>query len=219
MREGSALATILLVAVIAAGAATLVTASWELGKDRIAANQRARLLEDLYSVLDPDLVGEDLVPVSISVLDKALLGSTDPIEVFIPMRDRQPVAAIFASIAPNGYNAPIHLLVGISAQTNSISGVRAISHRETPGLGDLIESRKSNWILQFNGTSSDSPTAADWRLKKDDGAFDSITGATVTPRAVVAAVHNTLLFFDAHKEELFESALAAIDTGGRGVNE
>jgi len=165
-------------------------------------------------VLDPSLVGRDLNPVLISVTDAALLGSDDPIDVFVPMDGERPVAAIFTTVAPHGYNAPIYLLVGISAETSSITGVRVVSHRETPGLGDLIELRKSNWILQFNGTSLTMPNAAGWAVDKDDGEFDSITGATVTPRAVVKAVHDTLLYFDEHRDTIFAEALAAHDDAG-----
>jgi H+/Na+-translocating ferredoxin:NAD+ oxidoreductase subunit G len=206
MSEGGPIRTLLWVAVIATCSAVVLTASYEATKERIAANLRARLLQNLASVLDPSLADEDLNPVSIEVTDQTLLGSDEPIEVFIVTDQGRPAAAVFASVAPDGYNAEIDLLVGISAVTDEITGVRAVSHRETPGLGDLIDIGKSNWILQFNGKSLENPKAAGWAVKKDEGEFDSITGATVTPRAVIKAVHNTLLYFDAHKEELFAAA-------------
>lgn len=214
MREGGALTTILLVAMIAAGAATLITATWEFGRERIAANRRARLLEDLHSVLDPATAAEDLNPVSLFARDSDLLGTDEPIEIFVPMRGNKPVAAIFAAIAPHGYNGPIHLLIGIDASTGVVSGVRVVSHRETPGLGDLIETRKSDWVLQFEGTSLASPAAGQWSVKKDGGVFDAITGATVTPRAVIEAIHNTLIYFDMHRDALFAEARQALETDG-----
>lgn len=203
------LLTLLLVAAVAAGAAVLVTASWEFSADRIAANERARLLSSLSSVLDPTLLERDLDPVLISVSDEALLGSPDPVDVFLPMDGTTPLAAIFASVAPHGYNAPIHLLIGISIPGSRITGVRVISHRETPGLGDLIDIAKSNWIRQFNGKGLNDPPPADWAVRKEDGVFDSITGATVTPRAVIGAVHNTLRYFEANREALIAEAQAA----------
>lgn len=206
MPEGSMIRTIALVAAIATGAAVLVTGSWEFSRDRIVANERARLLEELNSVLDEELAGRELDPVLVSATDPELLGRSEPIDVFIPMDGDQPVAAIFASVAPKGYNAPINLLIGIATDDARIMGVRVVGHRETPGLGDLIELRKSNWILQFTGKSLTTPAASGWAVRKDEGDFDSITGATVTPRAVVEAVHDTLLYFDAHKEELFAEA-------------
>jgi electron transport complex protein RnfG len=206
MTDGKPIATVALVAAIATAAALLVTASWEFSHERIQANERARLLSSLSSVLDQDLLDRDLEPVLISAHDPALLGSDEPIDVFVPVDGTDPLAAIFTSVAPDGYNAPIELLIGISIPSGRITGVRVVSHRETPGLGDLIDIRKSDWILQFEGTTVNDPPGPEWAVSKDDGAFDSITGATVTPRAVVRAVYNTLLYFDANRDQLIERA-------------
>ncbi len=130
----------------------------------------------------------------------------------------QTFEAIFASIAPEGYNAPIQLLIGIDPR-GEITGVRAVSHRETPGLGDEIDIAKSNWIKQFDGKSLGDPPIAGWAVKQDEGQFDSITGATVTPRAVIKAVKNTLLYFSEHKDELFAAAGRVAAAGDDGTNE
>jgi electron transport complex protein RnfG len=209
--EGSVVRTLLFVGVIAIAAAVLVTASYEFSKDRIAANQRARLVAGLNSVLDPALGDTDLNPVLVDARDE-LLGSADPIDVFVIMRGGRPAAAVFATIAPDGYNAEIQLLIGISPDER-VTGVRAVRHRETPGLGDAIEIGKSNWITQFDGKSLSDPPLALWAVDRDEGAFDSLTGATVTPRAVVKAVKNTLLYFGAHKDELFAAAAVAAADG------
>jgi electron transport complex protein RnfG len=198
--------TILIVAATAAASAALVAASWDFSAGRIAANERARLLASLSSVLDPDLLGRDLDPVLIDALDPALLGSDEPIDVFVPVDGPTPLAAIFASVAPHGYNAPIRLLIGISVPEGRIMGVRVVQHRETPGLGDQIEIGKSDWILQFDGKRVDDPPLAALAVRKDDGTFDAITGATVTPRAVIRAVHDTLRYFEQHREELLAEA-------------
>ena len=213
------LLTILLVGLIAAVAAVLVTSSWDFSAERIAANERARLIESLSSVLEPGLLELDLDPVLLSVTDEALLGTDRPVDVFVPVDGTTPLAAIFASVAPHGYNAPINLLIGISIATSRVTGVRVVSHRETPGLGDLIDIGKSNWILQFDGKGFDDPPAADWAVRQDDGAFDAITGATVTPRAVIEAVHDTLLYFEAHREELIAAARAAAASRSAPVSE
>lgn len=207
MPEGRPVITVLLVAAIAGAAALVVTASWEFSRDRIAANERALLLSSLSNVLDPSLLERDLDPVLISVEDPAL-DDEEPIDVFLPMAGDTPIAAVFASIAPDGYNAPIRLLIGIDIESGTITGVRVVDHRETPGLGDLIEIGKSDWILQFDGKSAAEPPASAWALRKDAdaGEFDAITGATVTPRAVVRAVHNTLLYFEANRAELLGDA-------------
>ena len=208
MTQRSPAASLLLVALVASLSAVLVTGSWEFSRDRIAANQRARLLASLSSVLDPSLLDRDLDPVLISASDPELLGSAAPVDVFVPVDGTNPLAAIFASIAPDGYNAPIALLIGIDIASGSITGVRVVDHRETPGLGDLIEIEKSNWILQFDGKRIDDPPAEAWAVSRDDGQFDSITGATVTPRAVVKAVHNTLIYFEANRDRLISEAAA-----------
>jgi electron transport complex protein RnfG len=207
--EGRPAVTILLVAVVATAAAVLVTASWEFSRDRIAANERARLLASLSSVLDPDLLDRDLDPVLISVEDEDRLGTDEPVDVFVPVDGTTPLAAVFASVAPDGYNAPIHLLIGIDVGSGNITGVRVVSHRETPGLGDQIDIAKSPWMLQFDGKSLDNPDAMGWAVSKDDGQFDSITGATITPRTVIRAVRNTLLYFDANRADLLEAARTA----------
>jgi electron transport complex protein RnfG len=204
--SGGGWKTIVLVGCIAAGAAALVSASWELSKDRIAANERARLLASLTSVLDARHLGDDVLPVLITAQDPLLLGTPEPVDVFIPFRDDVPLAAVFATVAPRGYNAPISLLVGIDVASSALTGVRVVSHRETPGLGDLIELRKSRWIRQFDGKSLAQPGASGWQVRQEGGAFDAITGATVTPKAVIEAVHNTLLYFDANHDDLIRRA-------------
>ncbi|WP_019602735.1 electron transport complex subunit RsxG [Teredinibacter turnerae] len=112
-----------------------------------------------------------------------------------------PIAVILPSIAPDGYSGTIKLIVGINAD-GSIAGVRALSHKETPGLGDKVDLRKSDWVLEFNGKSLGNPSVDDWAVKKDGGEFDQFTGATITPRAVVKQVKQTLQLFQEHKDEL-----------------
>ncbi|HEX7080096.1 MAG TPA: electron transport complex subunit RsxG [Gammaproteobacteria bacterium] len=203
--QGKPLVTLLLVGLVAAGAALLVTTSYELSRERILENERERLLQSLYSVLDPELRERGLVPTHITATDRELLGSDNPIDVFVVADDGKPAAVIFAPVAPDGYNAPIRLLVGVSPE-GVLTGVRVLSHRETPGLGDAIELRKSDWILQFDGKKLGDPPLAQWAVDKDGGAFDSLTGATITPRAVVGAVRNTLLYFERHHDELYAEA-------------
>jgi electron transport complex protein RnfG len=199
------LRTLLFVGIVAAGAAVLVTASHEFSKDRIAANERARLLSSLHSVLSLPVGEIDLNPVHLQVTDPTLLGTEDPVEAFVINDRGRTLATILAPVAPDGYNAPIRLLVGID-ESGTLSGVRVVAHRETPGLGDEIEIRKSDWIEQFDGKSLDMPAADLWAVDKDEGAFDSITGATVTPRAVVRAVKNTLLYYRDHRQDLVDAA-------------
>lgn len=206
--EGNALGTVLLVGIVVGAATLLVKGSYDWSRDRIAANERARVVARLNSVLDASLRGRDLTTTRLAVTDASLLGSENPIDVFVLSDAREPVAVLFASVAPHGYNASINLLIGVSA-ASAITGVRAVRHRETSGLGDAIDIAKSPWIEQFAGKTLTAPPAALWAVEHDDGEFDSITGATVTSRAVVLAVKNTLLYFEQHKDELYAAAAAA----------
>jgi electron transport complex protein RnfG len=206
--SGRLLPTLILIGTVAAAAGLLVSTTYDWSHERIMANQRARLVARLNSVLDPALRGRDLAMVRISRTDRDLLGSDLPVDVFVLREANRPVAAVFASIAPHGYNAPIALLVGISPD-GVVTGVRAVTHRETPGLGDQIDAAESDWILQFDGKSLLQPPPEAWAVDKDEGQLDAITGATVTSRAVVAAVKNALLYFSQHRDDIYTEAASA----------
>lgn len=125
------------------------------------------------------------------------LGNDDASRVYPARKDGRTVALVFEATAPNGYAGKIRLLVGVR-RDGSVSGVRVVAHKETPGLGDYIDSAKSAWIRQFDGRRLDDET--EWKVKKDGGRFDYMAGATVTPRAVVGAVARTLAFYRAHPQ-------------------
>jgi electron transport complex protein RnfG len=209
--EGSTLGTLLVAGAAALAGTAIVTSAYQWSSGRIAANERARVVARLNSVMDPALRGRDLATVRLDIVDAALLGSDDVVDVFVIREADQPVAVLFASVAPHGYNASIDLLVGVSP-AGAVTGVRAVRHRETSGLGDAIDAAKSNWIEQFTAKTLAAPAMQRWAVEQDDGEFDSITGATVTSRAVVAAVKNTLLYFQQHRDELYAAAAAAAAT-------
>jgi electron transport complex protein RnfG len=79
-----------------------------------------------------------------------------------------------------------------------------LSHRETPGLGDKIDLKKSPWILSFDHKTLSNPVIQGWAVTKDGGDFDAFTGATVTPRAVVAAVKSAIEYSQNNRSTLFE---------------
>ncbi len=193
---------LLLITLTALIAGSLITLSDELSRERIAANERARLLATLHEVIDPALYDNDLEASRRFVTSPDLLGTREPVEVFIATANGRPVAALFSTVAPRGYNGPIDLLVGVTVD-GTVTGVRVTRHRETPGLGDAIETQRSDWIEGFSATSLDSPPLADWRVTKDGGYFDALTGATVTPRVIVEAVRNTLIYVRDYGDELF----------------
>lgn len=116
--------------------------------------------------------------------------------------DNQPVAAAIKATAPDGYNGNIDLLIAIN-NDSSISGVRTLRHNETPGLGDKIELRKSDWITKFTDKRILDENDNRWAVIKDGGMFDQFTGATITPRAVVNTVKKTIDYFELHQAEIF----------------
>lgn len=171
--------------------------------ERIAENQRAFLLKSLHILVPPEQHDNDLFTDVITVTNKELLGTDKPVRVYRARRNNKPLTAIINAVAPDGYNGSIELLVAIRYD-GSLAGVRVVKHKETPGLGDGIDASRSDWILGFNNRSLTNPDKKGWAVKRDGGIFDQFTGATISPRAVVNAVHRSLLYFDTHKDELFD---------------
>ena len=198
----SALRNGVLLALVAAGGVALLAGVNLLTRERIAVQEARVVREQLAQVLPADSYDNDPRVDRISITDPMALGQAGPVPVFRARRGGEPVAVVMEVTAPDGYNGDIRLLVGIWYD-GTVSGVRVIRHRETPGLGDPIEARRSDWIDRFRGRSLSDPAAAGWAVRKDGGEFDQFTGATVTPRAVVGAVHRALEYFEAHRAELF----------------
>ena len=171
--------------------------------DAIVENERQVLLRNLHALLPRNELDNDIATDTVRLPPSPLLGTDEETVAYRARLDGEPVAAIFNSVAPDGYNGRIYLLVGVYVD-GSIAGVRVVRHAETPGLGDGIEIRKSPWIKGFDGKSLDDPKPSGWAVKRDGGAFDQLTGATITPRAVVAAVKNTLLYYRQNADMIFQ---------------
>lgn len=192
-------------AVFAIGGTTLVAWTYSATQQRIAQNEREVLLSQLHTLIQPgehdNVLDEDVLYVTAP----AQLGSKKPVAVFRARKNKQPVAAIISSVAQDGYNGDIYLLVAIR-YNGTLAGVRAVKHHETPGLGDSIDAQRSAWIKSFDNKSLQEPTAKHWKVKRDGGVFDQFTGATITPRAVVNAVYRTLVYFQHHRDQLFANS-------------
>jgi electron transport complex protein RnfG len=199
-------------AAVLATAAVLAVALVSLVHDRaqpsIEASQRARQLAELTGVLGD--VGYDNDPLTDTLLmrDPELLGSEQPLVAHRVRRAGTTVAVLLNVVAPDGYAGPIRLLVAVDA-AGRVLGVRVLDHRETPGLGDVVESRRSDWLRGFDGRSLADPSPERWEVRRDGGDFDQFTGATITPRAVVRAVRRALTYAERHHEQLFEVAARA----------
>jgi electron transport complex protein RnfG len=171
--------------------------------ERIKLNEERVLLRKLNTILSPSEYDNDLLVDQIVLEKNSLLGTSEPSKAYLAYKNSKPVAIVLSPVAPNGYSGPINLLVGVYYD-GTIAGVRVVKHRETPGLGDAVESQRSDWILGFDDKSLENPASKKWKVKRDGGEFDQFTGATITPRAVVKAVHSALLYFQEHRKELFE---------------
>ncbi|HEB59032.1 MAG TPA: electron transport complex subunit RsxG, partial [Gammaproteobacteria bacterium] len=170
--------------------------------DRIRANERATILRTLHILIPPERHDNDLFSDVIRVRDPLLQVDNEPVEIYRARRQGQPVAAILTAVAPEGYNGNIYLLVAVNYD-GTLAGVGVTRHLETPGLGDGIDRRKSDWIHIFDGKSLNDPVPEQWGVRKDGGAFDQLTGATISPRAVVKAVYNALVYYKEHRDDIF----------------
>jgi electron transport complex protein RnfG len=183
-------------------ATTIVASTFEVTKETIDENERQQLLRGLNELVPSRVYDNDIFNDYIEVVVPKLERKGKTVKVYRARRNGRPIAVIMQVVAPNGYGGPIKMLVAIRYD-GTLAGVRVISHRETPGLGDAIELNRSDWILVFHGKSLDNPGEMRWRVAKDGGVFDQFTGATITPRAVVNTVHNTLVYYENNRGLLF----------------
>lgn len=171
--------------------------------DRINENKRLALLKAFHVLIPPSAHDNDVFTDIIQVKNRALLGNKKPVTIYRARKDDKPVAVIINSVAPDGYNGNIELLIAINYD-GVLAGVRVVHHKETPGLGDAIEESRSDWITKFKQRSLSNPEKQGWAVKRDGGEFDQFTGATVTPRAIVKAVYNTLRYYKENRDTLYE---------------
>lgn len=192
----------LLLGLFAIVATTLVAFTEENTREQIKENQRQALLDGINALIPHDEYDNAILQDTLLLPPTEALGTEEPTLVYRARQNGEPVAAVMTVVAPDGYSGTIKMLVGIY-HSGKLAGVRVIDHKETPGLGDKIDVKKDDWILQFEGLSLGNPPASKWKVKKDGGEFDQFTGATITPRAVVGAVKQSLEYFRKHRDELF----------------
>ena len=193
----------IVLALFASAGTFFVTTTFDNTIDRINENKRLALLKAFHVLIPPNEHDNDIFSDMISVEDKNLLGSKKPVNIYRARKDNKDVALIINSIAPDGYSGNIDLLVAIN-HDGSLAGVRVAHHKETPGLGDAIEESRSDWITKFKDLSLINPNKQGWAVKRDGGEFDQFTGATITPRAIVKAIYNTLRYYKINRDKLYE---------------
>lgn len=200
----------LLLGLFALVTAAVVAGTWQLTRDEIAEQKRRAeeraLLEVVPAELHNNRMLEDTLPLPAATPGLSLRQDR---QLWLARRDGRTTAVVVPVVARDGYSGDIELIVGVRAD-GRISGVRALSHRETPGLGDKVDPGKSDWIHSFRGRSLGNPPAEGWAVRKDGGVFDQFTGATITPRAVVAATRRALVFVSENRDRLFAPASAQV---------
>ena len=174
-------------------------------KAPIAKAEAAVRMSLFAQILPADLHDNALLQDAIKQPAGGDLGNRDETLIYRARLANTPSGVILEATAPDGYSGDIKLLVAIKA-SGEVLGVRVLDHRETPGLGDYIDIAHSQWIKQFNAQSLAKRPDEEWFVKKDGGQFDFTTGATITPRAVIKAVHKVLKFYAAHQQAIFETS-------------
>jgi len=195
-----------LFAIICTGIVGIVN---ELTKDKIKVQQELQLLKTLHSIIEPSRYDNNISQDCIHI-NSSMLGSNNQQVAYIARKNNDVIAIAVTVTAPDGYNGDISLIVGVNID-NSISGVRVLKHQETPGLGDKIELRKSNWISSFTGKKVFTENDTRWSVVKDGGIFDQFTGATITPRAVIKSVKKAVLFIQTNKNSILSKPNACIN--------
>ena len=183
-------------------------------KDSIDASAAAATLSKIEEVLPSSAYNNALLDEAIKLPATPELGQAGENLIYRARLNGKPTALVAEAIAPDGYAGKIRLIVAISAD-QQLLGVRVVEHKETPGLGDYIEPRKDKnkahpWVLQFTDLSLADITDAEWKVKKDGGKFDYRAGATVTPRAVIKAVHKAETYLGQNWDKLWNTPIKGL---------
>jgi electron transport complex protein RnfG len=184
----------------------VLASTFFLTRDRIRQSEEAEKLNLISQIVPPALFDNDIIKDTLNIAPDPLLGNSDDTIAYRARLHGEPSAVVLEAVAPDGYAGKISLILSIRAN-GEVAGVRVVTHKETPGLGDYIELPKSPWIKGFDGKSDAVYKDNDWKVKKDGGQFEYMAGATITPRAVVKTVHKALLYFEANRDKLFAASV------------
>jgi Na+-translocating ferredoxin:NAD+ oxidoreductase subunit G len=181
----------------------LLAITYRLTHDPIARSEEAEKLKLVTQIAPAETYDNDIIKDTAELAADKLLGNDDTSIAYIGRLKNEPSIVVLQVVAPDGYSGKISLIIAIHSD-GKIGGVRVISHKETPGLGDYIEIAKNKWITIFDGRSLNDPKDDGWKVTKDGGSFDYMAGATITPRAVVKAVRKALQYYAQHRDEMFK---------------
>lgn len=201
----------LTLAIFACATTGLVALTQYLTEDQIKQQEQKQLLSVLNQVI-PEAMHDNELAQACTLVTSPELGTSLSMPAYVATLDGEPTAIAIESIAPDGYNGAIKVITGIDNQ-GTILGTQVLSHQETPGLGDKIDLRVTDWIQGFTGKQVTDENWNSWRVRKDGGDFDQFTGATITPRAVVKVVRNTVHYVNQSRDEILRQPLDC--TGGK----
>ena len=187
--------------------AAILATTESITEPRIVAAERAAEQRALLELVPATMHDNDMLADTYPIPEQhwPLLGLNKGGVAHLASRDGKPVAVILPAVSKSGYSGDISMIIGLTP-SGELLGVRVTSHRETPGLGDKVELKKSPWILSFNGQSLAKLARSEWTVKKDGGAFEQFTGATITPRAVIGQVLAGLDYFALERAALLAAA-------------
>jgi electron transport complex protein RnfG len=186
---------IIVLTLVAALAGLILAVVESATRAPIAEQRRQEMLRALKAVLPPVDNAPDSDAVRL-VIGRDRKGREQASTFYRGRHQGQLAGVAFQVTAPDGYGGDIDIMVGIDPQ-GTVTGVAILKHAETPGLGDKVA--RPEFTGKFVGQRLET---ADWRVKKDGGDFDQLTGATISPRAVVGAIRRGLEFFREHREEI-----------------
>lgn len=106
--------------------------------------------------------------------------------IFIGKKNGKPWAFAF-EVSSKGFGGDIGVIVGFAMDKDIITGVGITTHKETPGLGAKIKS-EDMFTDQFRNRA----TKTVFKVKKDNGEIDAISGATVSSRGVCKAIETAI---------------------------
>lgn len=197
----------IILSVFALFCSTLVAITYFFIKDKIRQQLTVNQIRQLEQIFPGAMLDDGVVQDCVLIKQPAALAQTQtqsqshkPVKIFRLYKNNQPYAVLIPTTTDNGYAGKIKLLAGVYA-SGELADVSVIEHHETPGLGDAIEANRSDWIKQFAGKSLQNTT--DWKISKDGGEFDTLSGATITSRAAVKAIENALRYFQQNQSTIF----------------
>jgi electron transport complex protein RnfG len=124
-------------------------------------------------------------------------GEEKEVVFFVVNRDGEPFGVAIEDFG-KGFGGDLGVMVGFNLDTGDLAGIGITSHTETPGVGNRVE--EESFLLQFRGMGG----GAVFKVKKDGGEIDAVTGATISSRAVAAAIENAGKFYKANQEQIKE---------------